>query len=89
MWLKVVFASEIIWSVANILTSTIAMLNVSTKRPLSDPDSAQDSKKICRCEIGRVMHFATALEQTVNVVVYGEFEAVLEIDKGRNIVYNY
>ena len=38
--------------VANILTSTIAMLNVSTKRPLSDPDSAQDSKKICRCEIG-------------------------------------
>ena len=35
------------------------------------------------------MHFATALEQTVNVVVYGEFEAVLEIDKGRNIIYNY
>ena len=30
----------------------IAMLNVSTKRPLSDPDSAQDSKKIGRCEIG-------------------------------------
>ena len=35
------------------------------------------------------MHFATALEQTVNVVVYGEFEAVLEIDKGRTIIYNY
>ncbi len=35
------------------------------------------------------MHFATALEQTVNVVVYGEFEPVLEIDKGRNIIYNY
>ena len=35
------------------------------------------------------MHFATALEQTVNVVVYGEFEAVLDIDKGRNIIYNY
>ena len=35
------------------------------------------------------MHFATALEHTVNVVVYGEFEAVLEIDKGRNIIYNY
>ena len=34
------------------------------------------------------MHFATALEHTVNVVVYGEFEAVLEIDKGRNIIYN-
>ena len=35
------------------------------------------------------MHFATALEQTVNIIVYGEFEAVLEIDKGRNIIYNY
>ena len=36
--------------VANILTATIAMLNVSTKRRLSYPDSVQDSKKICRCE---------------------------------------
>ena len=27
------------------------------------------------------MHSAAALEQTVNVVIYGEFEAVLEIDK--------
>ena len=35
------------------------------------------------------IHFATALEQTVNVVIDGEFEAVLEIDKGRNIIYNY
>ena len=35
------------------------------------------------------MHFATALEHTVNVVVYGAFEGVLEIDKGRNIIYNY
>ena len=35
------------------------------------------------------MHFAAALEHTVNVIVYGEFKAVLEIDKGRNIIYNY
>ena len=35
------------------------------------------------------MHFATALAQTVNIVVYGEFEAVLEIDKRRNTIYNY
>ena len=35
------------------------------------------------------MHFATVLEHTVDVVVNGEFEAVLEIDKGRNIIYNY
>ena len=38
--------------VANIVTATIAMLNVSTKRRLSDPDSVQDNKKICRCETG-------------------------------------
>ena len=35
------------------------------------------------------IHFATALTQTVNVVVYGEFEAVLEIDKGRNVIFDY
>ncbi len=39
--------------------------------------------------IAVLMYFATALQQTVNVVVYGEFEAVLDIDKGRNIIYNY
>ena len=35
------------------------------------------------------MYFATGLEQTMNVVDYCEFEAVLEINKGRNIIYNY
>ena len=35
------------------------------------------------------IHFATALAQTVNVVVYGESEAVLEIDKNRNIIYDH
>ena len=39
------------------------------------------------------IHFAEALVQTVNVVVYGEFEAVLEavleVDKGRNVIYSY
>ena len=35
------------------------------------------------------LHFAAALAQTVNVVVYGEFEAVIEIDKGRNVIYGY
>ena len=35
------------------------------------------------------IHFAAAPAQTVNVVVYGAFEAVLEIDKGRNIIYDY
>ena len=35
------------------------------------------------------IHFATALTQTVNVVVYGEFEAVLEIDKDRSVTYDF
>ena len=35
------------------------------------------------------IHFAAPLAQTVNVVVYGESEAVLEIDKGRNIIYDH
>ena len=35
------------------------------------------------------IHFATPLAQTVNVVVYSESEAVLEIDKGRNIIYDH
>ena len=35
------------------------------------------------------IHFATALGQTVNVVANGEFEAVLEIDKNRNVVFDY
>ena len=33
------------------------------------------------------MHFATALEQTENVAVYGEFEG--EIDRGLDIIYNH
>ena len=35
------------------------------------------------------IHFAAPLAQTVNVVVYDESEAVLEIDKGRNIIYDH
>ena len=35
------------------------------------------------------IHFAAPLAQTVNVVVHGESEAVLEIDKGRNIIYDH
>ena len=35
------------------------------------------------------MHFAAALQQTINVVVYAEFESVLEIDKSRNVIYDF
>ena len=35
------------------------------------------------------MHFRDALPTTVNVIAYAEFESVLEIDKSRNIIYDY
>ena len=35
------------------------------------------------------MHFRDALPNTVNVIAYAEFESVLEIDKSRNIIYDY
>ena len=54
------------------------------------PDGCDGCVHLIRKDYFRIeMHFATALEHTVNVVVYGEFEAKLEIDKGRNIIYNY
>ena len=34
-------------------------------------------------------HFREALRTTVNVVAYAEFESVLEIDKNRNVIYDY
>ncbi|KAI0209956.1 hypothetical protein LSAT2_005325 [Lamellibrachia satsuma] len=34
-------------------------------------------------------HFRAALRTTVNVVAYAEFESVLEIDKNRNVIYDY
>ena len=35
------------------------------------------------------LHFRNALPTTVNVIAYAEFESVLEIDKSRNIIYDY
>ena len=35
------------------------------------------------------LHFKHALPKTINVIVYGEFDNVIEIDKARNIVFDY
>ena len=35
------------------------------------------------------MHVGQPLQQTINVVVYGEFETVVGIDRSRNVVYDY
>ena len=35
------------------------------------------------------LHFKTALPQTINVIVYAEFDNVIEIDKARNVLFDY
>ena len=35
------------------------------------------------------IQFATALPDPINVLVYGEFDALIEIDNSRNILYDY
>lgn len=35
------------------------------------------------------MHFGTALPNTINVVVYAEFDNVIEIDRNRQILFDY
>ena len=36
-----------------------------------------------------VLKFAEALTTTVSVIVYGEFENVIEVDRNRNIIHNF
>lgn len=35
------------------------------------------------------VRFNTALTETINCLVYGEFDSVIEIDKKRNIIIDY
>ena len=56
------------------------------------PDDACDGGCLHLVKKGNIrieIHFAEALAQTVIVIGYAEFEAVLKIDKGRNIIYNH
>ena len=34
-------------------------------------------------------NFAEELVQTINVIIYAEFQNVLEVDKNRNVFYDY
>ena len=36
-----------------------------------------------------VLKFGAALQQTVTVVAYAEFENVIEIDRNRNVVFDF
>ena len=35
------------------------------------------------------IHFSQALAETINVIVYAEFDNVLEIDRSRNVIFDY
>ena len=35
------------------------------------------------------LHFATQLPETINVIVYAEFDNVIEVDKARNVLFDY
>jgi hypothetical protein len=37
----------------------------------------------------RVIHFAEALAETINVVLYAEFDNVIEIDRNRQVLLDY
>jgi len=42
-----------------------------------------------RGSVGLEIHFAEALPNTVNVMVYSEFENLIEIDRNRRVIYDY
>ena len=35
------------------------------------------------------IHFASPLDETVNVIIYAQFNNILEIDQARNIIFDY
>ncbi|ELT89957.1 hypothetical protein CAPTEDRAFT_198372 [Capitella teleta] len=39
--------------------------------------------------VGLEIHFATALPNTINVVVYSEFENLIEVDRNRRVIFDY
>ena len=56
------------------------------------PDACDDGSHFNLLQKGNLrveIHFDQPLGQTVNAIVYGEFESVLEIDRSRNIIYDY
>jgi len=42
-----------------------------------------------RGTVGMQLTYSEALAQTINVIVYAEFQNILEVDRNRNIFYDY
>ena len=50
--------------------------------PLQDPLTKQGNLRV-------EIHFGQALPNTVNLIIYAEFQNVIEIDASRNVLYDY
>ena len=54
-----------------------------------DSHSADDFQLIKQGSLRLEMHFKNSLSTTINVVVYAEFDNIIEVDKARNILHDY
>ena len=54
-----------------------------------DSHSADAFQLIKQGSLRLEMHFKNSLSTTINVVVYAEFDNIIEVDKARNILHDY
>ena len=64
---------------------------VHTLRFWSDPDLDEGGHfhLVKQGNLRLELHFATQLPETINVIVYAEFDNVIEDDKARNVSFDY
>jgi len=55
----------------------------------ADQGDEENFNLIHQGSVRLVLKFAQALAMTVTVVVYAEFENVIEIDRNKNIIYDF
>ena len=56
------------------------------------PDMSDDDGHFNLTRQGTIrlnMKFAVALANTITVIVYGEFENIIEIDRSRNVIFDF
>jgi hypothetical protein len=51
--------------------------------------SAYGGAFIKQCNLRVEIHFADALTATINVIMYAEFDNVIEIDRNRQVLLDY
>ena len=56
------------------------------------PDHCSSSTHLNQKQKGNVsleIQFTTGLANAINLVVYGEFESIIQVDQGRHVIYDY